>query len=117
MENDLDIIRQLENQIGKKLEQKTLGRITRFDSQGYVLDGDNFVIGLNLYSCKIADLIFLSKLFRLTHLQLGKNKISDVSQLQGLTALKTLRLSSKKLARSGIKNVSLLGLLQDKIKS
>jgi len=97
MANDLYIIKELEKTIRKKLEPRSLGTITRYDSQGYVLDGEDFVIGLNLYACNIADLSFLTPLTRLTRLQLGNNKISDVSFLQGLTALTHLRLSSNQL--------------------
>ena len=94
MTKDLEVIKELEKAIGKKLEQKPLGKIMDYGGNGYAVDGNDFVIGLNLDKSNISDLQLLNQLTRLTHLSLYYNKISDVSPLQGLTALKVLNLSS-----------------------
>jgi Leucine-rich repeat (LRR) protein len=98
MANDLDIIKELEKTVGRKLEPIPLEKIMNCDSQGYALDADGFVIGFNLNKCDITNLLFLTQFIRLTHLNLIMNKISDISPLQRLTALAQLYLDSNPLS-------------------
>ncbi len=94
MNRDLQIIRQIEQELGVKLTQ--VDEI-KWDTRGYVLNKNKEVTGLGLFDCKIKDLKRiispLKELKSLTKLALRKNQISDISPLKELKSLTKLALS------------------------
>ncbi|KAF5435535.1 hypothetical protein C5S35_10775, partial [Candidatus Methanophagaceae archaeon] len=96
MPTDLEIIEQLENKIGGKLEH--LERIDfRSFTSGYTIDDNKNVIGLTLYRTQITDISELKELTNLTHLYLSSNNITDISVLKELTNLTQLHLRSNNI--------------------
>jgi len=91
MSNDLEIIRQLEDEYYIKLVPlKEISRGTL--KRGYVLDADGNVIGLQLPSLRPRDWYFLKNFSNLTSLDLSYNKISDSTFLKNLPSLTSLYL-------------------------
>jgi internalin A len=89
MSTDLDILKQLEQTIGRKLEK--LDRI-KWNSVGYVQNEHNKITGLDLYDCGLKELPSeIGKLQNLTKLNLWGNQLSDlppeIVKLQNLTYL------------------------------
>jgi small GTP-binding protein len=92
--NDLDIIKQIEQEINKKLPQISLDKITNFLNRenGYAVDENNNVIGLNLDKLELINipepLVLLKKL---ENLSIVGNKIEKLpasfGQLQNLSDL------------------------------
>ncbi len=71
MANDIDIIRQIEKQLGIQLKPLPFGKIMGWQNIGYALDKASQVQGLNLDNRKIKDISFLKNLGGLTHLYIG----------------------------------------------
>lgn len=91
MPNDLDIIKQLEDEYCIKLVP--LKEITRGTLQrGYMLDSDGHVVGLQLPAVRPRDWAFLKNLSNLTSLDLSYNRISDSTFLKSLPNLTSLYL-------------------------
>ncbi|MFC1636319.1 leucine-rich repeat domain-containing protein [Planctomycetota bacterium] len=89
---DLRLVRQLEKQLGKKLDR--LDEVDFLDEidfeskeNGYVVDGAGNVSGLDLWGSEITDLSLLRGLTNLTHLDVRGGLLADLSPLQGLTNL------------------------------
>ena len=75
MSNDLEIIKKLEQTIGKKLPK--LDKINLF-SVGYVQNEHNQITGLSLYNCGLKELPpEIGKLQNLTKLHLWKNQLTQ----------------------------------------
>ena len=73
---DLDIIKQLEQEIGKELKQTSLDKISGSYNNGYAVDENNHVIGLNLDKLELLTVPdALLSLKNLQKLSLRRNKI------------------------------------------
>ncbi len=106
MSKDLDIIRQLEKQLNKKIPQLKVIDFVHPENR-YVLDERGNVTGLSLWATKISDISCLKDLSDLTELYLGGNQISDISPLEGMTNLTELCLYSNKISDiSTLKNLT-----------
>ncbi|MEK7990320.1 MAG: COR domain-containing protein [Thiotrichaceae bacterium] len=117
---DLDIIKQLEQEIGRKLKKQDE---IHFNSVGYIINAQNQVIGLSLYDCEIkqipeclCSLIYLQKLY------LMSNKIEQLpasfGQLQNLSELDLDGNQLKELPASfgQLQNLSELRLYNNQLK-
>lgn len=85
-----EIIKELEKTFGTKLKKRKFKYI--WDSNGFSVNAQEAVIGLNLSDLNITDLSPLSSLTALTDLNLRFNKVTDLSPLASLTALEKLYL-------------------------
>ena len=107
---DLDIIAQLEQQIGRKLERLEM---IDSDSVGYRLDEQNQVISLGLHNCELKELpLELLMLQNLLALGLTSNQLRVLPlEIATLKNLEQLDLSSNNLVSfpSGIMNLNKLG--------
>jgi len=118
--NDLDIIRKLENEIGKKLEILERDQIVnnKGGKYGYTIINDA-VIGLKMQQMSVRDIYLLEELKNLKFLNLLGNNISDISPLKNLTKLEKLSLSSNKISDisylKDLKNLSELFLSSNQI--
>jgi len=93
MADDMEIIRQIEKQIGGKLEPMPLEEMIGRDN-GYTLDNNTKQVkGLNLIGRRIKDISFIRGLSRLTHISMRNNQIKDLTPLSVLTKLTYLDLS------------------------
>jgi internalin A len=142
MTSDLELIKQLEKEIGIKLEERKLEEIDEYNKHGYASGENGEVVGLNLdeielkpvpvsvsklrhlkklslYDTKLTDISFLQGLSNLTHLNLIDNQITDISFLQGLSKLTELSLSSNKITDysflQGLSKLTLLDLSSNQI--
>ncbi len=97
---NLDIIKQLEQEIGKKLDQISLDEIDDLN-YGYVIDENKNIVGLNLNSNNLN--VFpnvITKLINLRKLSLHDNEIAKLPDSFGqLQNLSDLDLSSNKLSK------------------
>jgi Leucine-rich repeat (LRR) protein len=143
MSNDLDLIAQLEKEIGVKLKKLELGEIEKETTNGFAVNENGDVIGLNLDDLKseslpkifpkfqhlkcfslvgteIKDYSILQSLSNLIYLNLRDNSLTDISFLQGLINLRELYLGSNELTDisflQGLKNLTILDLIGNKIK-
>ncbi|MCP4216534.1 MAG: GTP-binding protein [bacterium] len=122
MANDMELLQQLENTIGEKLEKRQLSRINDYMYTGYALDSEGRVTGLNLdgisldaetfggvsrfrnleilhvYHTGLNSLSPLRGLTRLTQLYCSLNQVSDLAPLQSLTNLTELGISSNQVS-------------------
>jgi internalin A len=96
MADDMDIIKQIGKQIGKKLKPKPLEEIM-LTAKGFTVDKTGQVKGVNLRSTNITDLTPLCALTNLKNLSLQYNKISDLTPLSVLTKLTNLDLRYNKI--------------------
>ncbi len=96
MADDMEIIKQIEEQTGKKLKPLPLEEITGREN-GYALDNTGQVKGLNLRYCKIKDISFIRGLSGLTLLSLRNNQITDLTPLSTLTKLEILYLNKNQI--------------------
>jgi len=77
MPTDLEIIAQVEKEIGGKIEH--LKQIdVRSSAGGYTIDDNKNVIGLSLYGTQITEISVLKGLTHLTQLDLSSNKITGI---------------------------------------
>jgi internalin A len=109
MSNDLALIKRLEKELGIVLIEKPRAHIMLYGNRGYSLDISGFVTGINLHDCNISELfpLTLEKYIRLSHLYLGFNKISNVSNILLLKNLRKLDLRSNRISRLPCKIASL----------
>jgi internalin A len=113
MGNDLEIIKQIEKQVGKILEQMAIEDVMLKIYSGYATDQDENVIGLNLYNTKISDISLLTDLPYLTHLKLIYNQITDISPLKELPNLKRLDIDNNQITDiSPLKELKALTILE-----
>jgi internalin A len=107
----IEIIREIEKEIGKELNEITIEEVSSGINNGYVLDKRGNIIGLNLDEFNIKNLKLISNLTQLTHLSLFYNKIKKIKGLNKLTKLQQLYLSSNQISR--IENIEALTNLQE----
>ncbi len=101
MSNDLEIIKQLEDEYYIKfVPLKEKGGWQR----GYVLDADGHVVELRLPALRPRDWSFLNKFSNLTSLDLSYNQISDGTFLNNLTNLSSLVLRNNKISDGAFLN-------------
>ena len=112
---DLAIIQQLEQEIGRKLGQIDLDKITSSFDNGYVVDENNNVIGLNLDELELVNIPnALLNLKNLHRLSLYSNKIYELPDSFGdLNKLSYLDLQNNQLKElpesfGQLQNLSLL---------
>jgi small GTP-binding protein len=140
--SDLDLIKQLEKEIGRELEKRDFEKITSYMQRGYAINKNGNVIGLNLNDIKLVplpaslsklrhlkklrlrntrtkDIYFLQGLSNLTDLNLMDNQIKDISSLQGLSNLTDLNLSNNQITDisflQGLSNLTTLNLSRNQI--
>jgi small GTP-binding protein len=99
MTSDLELIKQLEEEIGRKLKEREYETIMGDNKQGFALDVHRTVVGLNLDNFKLERVPESLSIFRnIERLSLYGNKLKDVSGLSGLDSIKKLDLSDNKLS-------------------
>jgi small GTP-binding protein len=115
---DLEIIKELEKKIGIKLEQSNIDEITG-TTNGYAIDENENIIGMNLWLSKISNISSLKDLRNLTHLYLHTNRISDISSLKDLRNLTCLDLHDNQISDisslTDLKNLTHLYLHNNRI--
>jgi len=116
--NNSEIIKKIEEIIGKSLEPLKLEDIHKFD-KGYCLDKKGNIIGLNLYDARISNISFVKNLSHLTHLDLTKNNISNLFPLTNIPHLTSLNLNRNKISDilplTDLTNLSKLYLAENQI--
>ncbi len=119
---DLQIIEQLEREIGKELEQISLDKVSLSDN-GYAVDENNYVIGLNLDKLELSTIPnALIELKNLQKLSLYDNKITELpasfGQLQNLSYLSLYNNQLQELPASfgQLQNLSTLHLSDNQLK-
>jgi len=91
---DLERLKQLEKEIGRKLEKRKFEEIKDYN-QGYALDENYNVVGLSLEHFGLKGLPkSLSRFRYIKKLKLNSNGLTDVSGLEGLVNLTKLNLGS-----------------------
>jgi Leucine-rich repeat (LRR) protein len=121
---DLDIIKQLEQEIGRKLRQISLDKVTSWNKEnGYAVDENNNVVGLNLdYSGLFTIPNALINLKNLQRLSIVSNKIAELpttfAQLQNLSELILENNQLKELSAwfGQLQNLSYLDLSGNQLK-
>jgi Leucine-rich repeat (LRR) protein len=141
MANDLEIIKRLEKETGERLEKVEFNE-RGYCQEGYVVDEENRVVGLNLsekestkipheisklshlivlmlWGNNIVDISPIKELRNLKILFLIMNQISDISVLKDLSNLTKLNLSYNQISDisvlKSLSNLTLLDLSRNKI--
>ena len=101
-QNDLDLIKQLEKAVGRKLSRIDFNKITGYGIPGFAVDrgkqDEVRVIGINLSSKELKAIPpVLARFQHLEKLDLSVNKIGDLSPLTGLTNLTVLNLDNNQV--------------------
>jgi len=116
---DLDIIAQLEQRIGRKLEK--LDEIS-WESVGYQFNENNQVIGLGLQNCKLTELpTEITQLQNLQDLKINYNQLRtlppEIGQLQNLQGLglNSNQLSSLPPEIGQLQNLQFLSLYSNQL--
>ncbi len=120
MLNDLELIKQLEKEIGKKLEKIDFDEVEEYGNNGFALNEKGEVIGLNLDFVKLKLIPqLLSQFLHLEKLRLVHTGVSDVSTLGELKNLTTLCLCSNNIRDifplGELKNLATLDLRNNQI--
>jgi small GTP-binding protein len=120
MSNDLELIKQLEIEISKKLKKRKFDEIDEFWINGFSTDENGHVIGLNLDNINLKHLpVTLLKFKHLQLLHLFRTELTDISFLQSLSDLTNLNLSRNEIIDisflQGLKNLTTLDLIDNKI--
>ncbi len=143
MANDLELIKQLEKEIGEELEKRPSEEIPRSAAKGFYADEKGEVTGvyldnvkldplpvsllkfrhlkaLSLYSTQIKDISFLQSMSHLTALDLSSNQLTDISFLQGLSNLTSLALGGNEEIKDysflqGLSNLTSLELYSNQL--
>ncbi|MCP4220196.1 MAG: hypothetical protein GY765_36530, partial [bacterium] len=97
MVSDLDIIKQLEKQLGIELEKRPIDNLPNNNAYAVAADNPESVTGLNVLEGKLNDLSLVMELQCLTSLAVVNMALTDVSPLAGLQALETLILMNNKI--------------------
>lgn len=99
MTSDKELIDRLEKEIGKKLEVLRFSEISGYRNNGYSIDKEGRVTGLNLDEIPLAETPSSLLLFtRIRKLRLSGTKLKDFSFLEKLTSLTVLGLIDNQLA-------------------
>ncbi|NIM14508.1 MAG: TIR domain-containing protein [Candidatus Aminicenantes bacterium] len=120
MSKDLELIKQLEKKYGWNLKKINIEEIFLFSvPNGYAVDENENIIGLKLINLKISDISEIVGLTALKRLNLAFNQISDISAVRGLTALTHLYLSRNQIpdisALKDLKNLKELNISSNRI--
>src|SRR3989337_4010108 len=119
MKTDLQILKQLEEKVGKKFIQLSLDKITKGGINGYSIGENENITGLNLSFLRIPDYSFLKELKNLTTLDLWNNQISDISFLKELKNLTWLNIGNNQISDISflkeLKNLTTLDLSSNQI--
>ncbi|TAK59812.1 MAG: TIR domain-containing protein [Bacteroidetes bacterium] len=107
---DVEIIKKLEKIVGKKLHLLK----QMWEGNGYTVNDDKKVTGVNLQDCELKELKDIASalivLTNLTDLYLSTTQLSDITPLSGLTKLTTLYLDNTQLSDitplSGLTNLT-----------
>jgi len=118
--SDLDIIRQIEQELGIQLEPV---KDFHFSSKGYAIDENQRVILLRLDFSRIENLDKIIKplasLKSLQDLSIGANQISDISPLAALKSLQLLTLNNNQIsdisALASLTSLQMLWLFSNQI--
>ena len=119
--SDLDVIKEIEKIIGKKLKPCPINDdiMDWMITHTYLLNANRQVIGLNLNNCRIKNIDFLNRLPNITQLKLWQNQIEDITSLKNLSNLKKLDLDNNAItdiaALEGLINLTQLDLRNNKI--
>jgi small GTP-binding protein len=98
MPSDMELIKQLEKEIGRKLEERKFEEIGNYRNHGYAIGENGEVVGLNLDKIGLKPVpVSLSKFHHLKILRLYDTNLTDISFLQGLSNLKKLDLISNQI--------------------
>ena len=118
MSKDLEIIKELEKKLRKKLVQLDIKQLYG-GLNGFLTDKKERVIGLNLYYLELSDISGIKELKNLTHLNLRNNQLTDISGIKELKNLTHLNLRNNQLTNiSGItelKNLTHLNLRNNQL--
>ncbi len=99
MTNDLDLVKQLEKEIGKKLKQVPLKKIGKGAITAFAKDDNGNVKGLSIFKVKLTGVpAVLSKFQRLEKLVLYDTQIKDISSLKELKGLTELSLHANQIS-------------------
>lgn len=101
MKKKTRLIKRLEKQLGKQLEEKPPRDIIYSTINSYTMDKQGKVIALNLYNTGISDISILGKFTHLLHLGLSGNKISNIEPIGNLTQLTSLNLIGNQITQLG----------------
>jgi internalin A len=93
----MEIIKQIEKQLGIKLKPVPLEKLLKRFEWGYALYNTGQVQGLNLDRRSIKDISFLKNLGGLTHLSIVENEITDLTPLRDLKNLTVLHLRDNEI--------------------
>lgn len=120
MNNDLELVKQLENELGIPLKPIDLRGLEVSLFAGFAADAKGRVRGLSLRACKLhRPPAMLPKFQSLEKLVLSANQISDISNLKELKGLTCLNLINNQIndisSISGLKNLKKLSLQGNKI--
>jgi internalin A len=96
MAHDMEIIKQIEKQLGIELKPVPLKKLMSVVNS-FSVDNMGQVKGLRLDGRNIKDISFIRSLGGLTHLSLNDNQIRDITPLSTLTNMKKLRLSNNQI--------------------
>lgn len=106
MNEDLEIIDSLKYKTGRSLRRLYLEDIFSYE-QGYTIDKNRNIIGLNLNDCGLIGGGIIGRLKYLTHLDLSDNRIVSLRFLENLKQLSYLYLTNNQ-----VKDISELGSLK-----
>jgi hypothetical protein len=95
----MEIIKQIEKQLGIKLKPVPFKYIMAWQNNGYALDKTGQVQGLNLDNREIKDISFLKNLSGLTYLSLKENQITDLTPLREFKHLQRLNVRNNHIQR------------------
>ena len=100
MAKDLELIKRLEKKYGTKLFEIGIGDIENFlsDNIGYAVDENENIIGLRLNLLDISDISEIQYLTALRALDLSQNQISDISPVLKLKNLELLVLFDNRIS-------------------
>jgi small GTP-binding protein len=118
MSKDLEIIKELEKKLGKRLINLDIKKFYG-GLNGFVTDKKERIIGLNLYYLEISDISGIQELKNLTHLNLRNNQLTNISGIQELKNLTHLNLRNNQLTGipgiKELKNLTYLNLRDNQL--
>jgi hypothetical protein len=99
MTNDLDLVKELEREIGIKLKQVPLKKIGKGAITAFAKDDNGHVKGLSIFKVKLTGVpAVLSEFKRLEKLVLYDTRIKDISSLKELKVLTELSLHANQIS-------------------
>ncbi len=117
--SDLELVKQIEERIGKSLVVCEFGSLIDEEDNCYALNERQQLIGLNLGRLSLNDISFLSQFTQLQGLSLHHNQITNLDALKELKNITTLDLGSNQItnlnALKELKNITDLFLSYNQI--